>query len=86
MNGAVSRLRATDLILCPCYLGLTVLHGGLRLGHIVLHFRNLQDRKKLSLLHAVTDVDINLLDIPGDFGHQLDFLIRFELRGEDQVV
>ena len=55
-------------------------------AQIVGHFGDLESRQQLALRHAVADIDVDLLDIAGDLGHHVDFLVRLELGRQHQVM
>src|ERR1039457_4260741 len=78
------RFSSCDLILGARHFGLAVPHAGLGLSEVIGHFGDFQGGQELALLHAVAHIHADLLDVARDLGHHVDFLIRFELGGEDE--
>jgi hypothetical protein len=58
---------------------LAALHHGLRPFNLRGHFRDLKLGQQLPGMDAITDVDIDFADIPGDLGMNLHFLKGEEL-------
>ena len=61
-----------------------VVNSGLGLVDLSHQFRNLQYGQHLSRVNVVADIDINIADVAGYLGVQLDILVRNELAGDGQ--
>ena len=57
--------------MAPCKLSI-------QLGHF-------QDSEHLAGMHTVADIDIDPADVTGDFGMEIDVLIRDELAGDSKA-
>ncbi len=84
-----SRMRgdgAGDLVLGPSDLLLALIHLENRLLQLRLEFRNLEDRKRLPLVHNVADVNVDLPHVAADLGVHVDNLVGLELAGKRKHV
>ena len=86
MCDRVGGLGAVQFVPGSGYFGAGAHRGGIRSGQVVSHFGNLQDCQQLPLVHTVAYVDIDFLDVSGDFRHHIDFLVRLEFSGQHQSV
>ena len=74
-----------DLVLRPRHFRLAAIHACLRPGAVVRHFGDFERRQQLAFFDAIANVHVDVLHVAGDLGHEVDFLIRLELRGEDHA-
>src|ERR1700734_2587733 len=72
--------------MCARQLLFAAVNGSLVLLHLLLEFRNFQDREDLPLLHMGSIINIEFLDVAGNLGVHIDFLEGLELRGNLQIV
>ena len=70
-----------DVTLGACDFFFRVVYGGLRFIDLGNEFRNLQDGKYLSLMNVVPNVNVDVPDIAGHLGMQLDVLVGDKLAG-----
>ena len=56
-----------------------MMNGGLGLVYLRHQFGNLEDSQHLALTNMITDIHIDILDVAGNLGVQLDVLVRAEL-------
>ena len=75
-------LSPLQLISCARQLRLTSAQHRFRAYLVVGHFGDFDQCQELSFFHSVTDIDVDLLHIAGDLGHDVNFLKRLELRGQ----
>ncbi len=64
-------LRAPNLVLCPA-------HGSIGPNQLGLQFGNLQNCQRLPCFYVVADINVNRLDVSGDFRVYIDVLERLE--------
>ncbi len=70
-----SSLRAREILFAAT-------DGGFVELKLLLQFGNLQDREKLPLAHVRAPIHIELLDVAGHLGVNVDFLKGLEFRGD----
>ena len=77
---------ARDVAVRALDLFLGVVDGGIRFIDLRDEFWNLENGQHLAVVHAVADVDIDLLDVSGDLGVDLNVLVRNELARNRKLV
>ena len=86
MSDFVRGLCSFDVVLGTLYFGVGALDGGGGAVQVVGHFRHFENRKNAAFAHMVAYINVNATDEPGDFRHDIDFLIGREFGGEGQRV
>jgi hypothetical protein len=87
MGCSMRGLRAFDIALRAANLLLRATHGGIRAGELRRQLRDLEDGERLSFLHVIAHVYVNLANVPSDFGMHIDVLKGLELsRNRQRVV
>ena len=82
MVGRVGRFRLFDILFGPVDPVLTAPNVGIRTGKLRVQFGNFQNGQRLLIFHFVADIHIDMLDIAGHFGVDVDILIRPESAGQ----
>jgi hypothetical protein len=79
MQSGVHGLRPRDLALRAHDLVPAARHFRHRPGQLRLQLGDFQHRQGFALVHAVADIHVNMLNETGDFGMDVDYLVRLEL-------
>src|ERR1700690_126513 len=82
MGGVVVRFGAFDVLLGAMDGILAALNVGVGSGDLGAEFGNFENGKNLFIFHLVADVDVNVPDVPGNLGVNVNLLVGTERSGE----
>jgi len=82
VRNGVRRFGAHQLLLRTSDFLFAAADGSLIQFKLLLEFRNFDDREKLALRDVRAPIDVEFLDVAGDFGVDGDFLVRLEFGGD----
>ena len=60
--------------------------GGFVLSELLFELGDFKDGEELALLYVSSPIDVELLDVAGDFGVDVDFLVGEEFRRDFEFV
>ena len=86
MRDGVGRLGAIQIFPRARQFLIAAADGGFILLQLLLEFRNFQHGEDLPLLYVSSVVDVEFLNVAGNFGVHVDFLKRLEFGGDFQFV
>jgi hypothetical protein len=86
MRDGVRRLRAVQILVRARQFLIAAADGGLILLQLLLQLRDFQYGEELPLPYMSPVIDVEFLDVAGDFCVHVDFLERLEFRCDLQVI